>query len=170
MIRYTQGNLLNADVEAVVNAVNTVGVMGKGIALMFKKRFPANFKAYAAACKRNEVLTGRMFVTRDLESAGPHWIINFPTKEHWRGKTQVSWIESGLADLRSVIEKERIRSIAIPPLGCGHGGLEWNDVRPIIEAALDDITEVEIVIHEPTAKYRGPSAETGRSRSNKQAT
>src|SRR5688572_9765584 len=116
MMRFTQGNLLDADVDAVVNTVNTVGVMGKGIALMFKERFPENFSAYAAACKSGEVQVGRMFVQAGAELDGPRLIINFPTKKHWRQPTQVEWIEAGLVDLKRVIRSKGIRSIALPPL------------------------------------------------------
>lgn len=154
MIRFTQGNLLEADVEAVVNTVNTVGVMGKGIALMFKERFPENFKAYARACERKEIELGRMFVTKSPELNGPRWIINFPTKGHWRYPSQIGWIEKGLVDLRRVLVENGIRSIAIPPLGSGNGGLEWSDVRPRIEAALSGLDSVDVVVYEPTAKYQ----------------
>lgn len=154
MIHFTQGNLLDANVEAVVNTVNTVGVMGKGIALMFKERFPDNFKAYASACKRGEVELGRMFVTRSPELTGPRWIINFPTKGHWRFPSRIDWIEAGLADLRRVITEKSIRSIAIPPLGSGNGGLVWGEVRPRIELALADLNDVEVLVYEPTPKYQ----------------
>jgi O-acetyl-ADP-ribose deacetylase (regulator of RNase III) len=154
MIRFTQGNLLDAKVQAVVNTVNTVGVMGKGIALMFKERFPDNFKAYEAACKRKELALGQMFVTESLELSGPQWIINFPTKAHWRFPSKLEWIESGLADLRRVISEKGIRSVAIPPLGSGNGGLEWSEVRPKIEAALGDLSDVDVIVYEPTAKYQ----------------
>jgi O-acetyl-ADP-ribose deacetylase (regulator of RNase III) len=154
MIRFTQGNLLDADVEAVVNTVNTVGVMGKGIALMFKDKFPDNYKAYAAACKLGEVKVGHMFVTASPELSGPRWIINFPTKKHWRHPSKLEWIAEGLKDLRSVILEKRIRSIAIPPLGSGNGGLEWSEVRPQIEETLGDLPDVEVLVYEPTAKYQ----------------
>src|SRR3954467_571360 len=136
MIRYTTGNLLEADAEALVNTVNTMGVMGKGIALMFKERFTDNYRAYAAACKQKQVELGQMFVTESLELGGPRWIINFPTKANWRFPSRLEWIEAGLRDLRSVIEEKGIKSIAIPPLGSGNGGLDWRDVRPLIEGAL----------------------------------
>src|SRR5690554_1275084 len=110
MISYTTGNLLDADVDALVNTVNTVGVMGKGIALMFKDRFPDNMAAYAKACKADEVQVGRMFVTETGELMGPRWIINFPTKKHWRAKSQMQWIIDGLADLRRFIEEHEVRS------------------------------------------------------------
>lgn len=161
MMRFTQGNLLDADVDAVVNTVNTVGVMGKGIALMFKERFPENFSAYAAACKAGEVQVGRMFVQAGAELDGPRWIINFPTKKNWRLPTQVEWIETGLGDLKRVIRSKGIRSIALPPLGCGNGGLDWNEMRPRIEAALGDLEDVEVVVFEPTAKYQNVAKKKG---------
>ena len=154
MLRFTQGNLLDADVDAVVNTVNTVGVMGKGIALMFKEKFPENYKAYAAACKRGEVQVGRMFVTESLELSGPRWIINFPTKKDWRHPSKLEWIIDGLKDLHVVIGEKGIRSVAIPPLGSGNGGLKWSDVRPHIESTLCDLANVEVVVYEPTAKYQ----------------
>lgn len=154
MIRFTQGNLLDADVEAVVNTVNTVGVMGKGIALMFKERFPENYKAYERACKRKDVELGKMYITESPELNGPRWIINFPTKAHWRFPSRMEWIEGGLIDLRRVIVEKRIRSIAIPPLGAGNGGLDWPEVRSLIEAGLRDLEGTEIVVYEPTAKYQ----------------
>lgn len=161
MMRFTQGNLLDARVDAVVNTVNTVGVMGKGIALMFKERFPENFSAYEAACRAGEVQVGRMFVQAGVELDGPRWIVNFPTKKHWRQPTQLEWIDSGLADLKLVIQAKKIRSIALPPLGCGNGGLDWHDVRPRIEAALGDLAGVEIVVYEPTAKYQNVAKKNG---------
>ncbi len=154
MIRFTQGNLLDADVDAVVNTVNTVGVMGKGIALMFKERYPENFKDYAAACKRGAVRTGRMFVTRSSELGGPRWIINFPTKQHWRGSSKLEWINEGLNDLKKVLVEQGIQSVAIPPLGSGNGGLEWSDVRPLIQSVLADLNGVDVLVYEPTAKYQ----------------
>ena len=154
MITLTQGNLLDADVEAVVNTVNTKGIMGKGIALMFKERFPANFEAYARACKNEEVRIGRMFVTESQELFGPKWIINFPTKTHWRVKTRLEWIEHGLRDLVRVIGEKNIRSLAVPPLGCGNGGLEWDEVRPLIYAALVRIEGLNAILYEPTPKYQ----------------
>lgn len=154
MLRFTQGNLLDAKVEAVVNTVNTVGVMGKGIALMFKERFPENYDAYETACIRKDVQVGRMFVTESPELTGPRWIINFPTKKHWRQPSKLDWIVEGLKDLRAVIEAKGIRSVAIPPLGSGNGGLEWSEVRPQIEVALQDLPDVEVVVYEPTAKYQ----------------
>ncbi|MEN3158129.1 macro domain-containing protein [Alkalimonas sp. NCh-2] len=161
MIIYTQGNLLEANVEALVNTVNTVGVMGKGIALMFKERFPANMAAYAKACKADEVKTGKMFVTETGELMGPRWIINFPTKQHWRARSQIQWIIDGLADLRRVIEQHHIRSIAIPPLGAGNGGLSWDVVKPHIEQALAGLDGVEVVIFEPAKVYQNVAKTKG---------
>ncbi len=161
MITYTQGNLLEAEVEAVVNTVNTVGIMGKGIALMFKEHFPENFAAYARACEAGEVRTGHMFVTENKSLFGPRWIINFPTKTHWKTKTKIEWVRDGLKDLVRVIRDRNIRSIAIPPLGCGNGGLDWKDVRPIIDQALADLDDVSVVIYEPTRKYQNIAKRTG---------
>lgn len=161
MLRFTTGNLLDANVHAVVNTVNTVGVMGKGIALMFKDRFPENFEAYEAACKRKELTLGRMFVTESPELNGPRWIINFPTKAHWRYPSKLDWIKSGLQDLRRVIQEKGIKSIALPPLGSGNGGLDWRAVRPLIESVLGDLPDVEVVVYEPTAAYQNVTKTTG---------
>lgn len=148
MITYCQGNLLDADVDALVNAVNTVGVMGKGIALAFKQRFPANYQAYAAACQRGEVQTGRMFITDTQALLGPRWIVNFPTKQHWRDPSGVEWVRSGLQDLRRFLLDEDVQSVALPALGAGLGGLSWQTVRAEIEAALADLP-VDIHVYEP---------------------
>lgn len=149
MLEEAHGNLLRADVQALVNTVNTVGVMGKGIALQFKRAFPDNFKKYVAACKVGEVETGRMFVYETFTLDGPSYIINFPTKTHWRAASKIEDVKSGLTDLRRVIIERDIRSIAIPPLGCGNGGLSWTDVRPLIEAALSDLPNVRILVFPP---------------------
>lgn len=161
MIRYTQGNLLDADAEAVVNTVNTVGVMGKGIALMFKEAFPDNFKRYASACKAEEIKVGKVFITERHELMGPKWIVNFPTKQHWRYPTKLAWVVAGLKDLHTFILDKGIKSIALPPLGCGNGGLDWDVVRTEIEAALSDLVDVEIIVFEPTAKYQNVAKRTG---------
>lgn len=153
MIFYTQGNLLDAPVDALVNTVNTVGVMGKGIALMFKERYELNFRLYAAACKASQVKIGRMFVTETGELDGPRWIINFPTKEHWKGNSRLEWVESGLLDLKRVLRDRQIRSVAIPPLGAGNGGLDWPTVKLRIETALADLDGVDVFVYEPTAEY-----------------
>lgn len=161
MITYTKGNLLDADVEALVNTVNTVGIMGKGIALMFKERFPENMKAYEKACKTNQVLTGKMFVTQTGEMFNPKWIINFPTKQDWRSKSKIEWIEDGLIDLKKFILDNQIKSIAIPPLGAGNGGLRWDIVKEKIESELNSLSDVNILIYEPTAKYQNVRKTTG---------
>lgn len=149
MIEYKTGNILAEEVDAVVNTVNCVGVMGRGIALQFKKHFPENFRAYAAACRRGEVAPGRMFVLETGSLTPPRFIINFPTKRHWRGKSRLEDIRSGLAALTDEIQKRGIRSVAIPPLGCGLGGLRWDEVRPLIAASLEPLGEVRVVIFEP---------------------
>jgi O-acetyl-ADP-ribose deacetylase (regulator of RNase III) len=161
MIRYETGNLLDAATEALVNTVNTVGVMGKGVALMFKESYPENFRSYAEAVAAGEVQPGKMFVSERRALHGPKWIINFPTKQHWRGKSRIEWIESGLDDLVRVVRDKGIRSIAIPPLGCGHGGLDWRDVRPLIEKKLNVLDDVEVVVYEPTAAYQNVSKRAG---------
>ena len=148
MVRISTGNLLRAEVDALVNTVNTVGVMGKGVALQFKQAFPDNTKAYEVACKRDEVKIGRMFVTftGKLE---PRLIINFPTKRHWKGNSKIEDIKAGLVDLVRVVRDESIQSIAIPPLGCGLGGLRWDEVRPLIEQAFADLPDVEVLLFAP---------------------
>lgn len=154
MIREAHGNLLEADVEALVNTVNTVGIMGKGIALQFKRAFPDNFKAYESACKRGELQLGRMFVHETGALDNPKYIVNFPTKKHWKSQSRLADVKSGLAALRSTIEELGIRSIAIPPLGCGNGGLDWEEVHPLIRESLDDLSDVQIFIYPPV----GPPA------------
>ncbi|MFJ2449259.1 macro domain-containing protein [Pseudomonas sp. NPDC087626] len=160
MIRFTQGNLLEAKVEALVNTVNTVGVMGKGIALMFKERFADNYRLYATACKANQVHTGKMFITEVRELDGPRWVINFPTKQHWRSPSKISWIAEGLDDLRHFLIDQQVKSIAIPPLGAGNGGLEWNVVRELIEVQLKDL-ETDILVFEPTKQYQNVAKRSG---------
>ena len=149
MIEYKIGDILAEDAEALVNSVNCVGVMGRGVALQFKNAFPENFEAYADACKRNEVQPGRMFVFETRQLSSPRYIINFPTKRHWRGKSRIEDVEAGLKALIQEVRDRNIRSIALPPLGSGLGGLEWMDVRQRIEAALRDIDDVRAVVFEP---------------------
>lgn len=152
MIEYKTGDILRADVEALVNTVNCVGVMGRGIALQFRRAFPANFKSYEAACKREEVQPGKMFVFETGWLTNPKYIINFPTKRHWRGKSRIEDIESGLRALREEVLRRGIRSIAIPPLGSGLGGLAWPEVRPRIEKAIADLDQVRVLVFEPNGK------------------
>jgi len=149
MIDLTQGNLLEADVEALVNTVNCVGVMGKGIALQFKHAFPDNFRQYKRACRAREVRLGQMFIVATGQLNNPKYIINFPTKNHWRGKSRIEDIESGLAALVCDVERLNIRSIAIPALGCSNGGLEWSDVASRITAAFENIPTVKALLYEP---------------------
>ena len=148
MIEYKTGDLLSEDVEALVNSVNCVGIMGRGIALQFKKTFPENFKAYANACKREEVKPGQMFVFETGELTNPRYIINFPTKRHWRGKSRLEDIESGLEALADEIRRRNIRSIAIPPLGSALGGLAWADVRSRITNALQELGDLRVIVFE----------------------
>lgn len=149
MLRIVQGNLLLARTQATVNPVNTVGVMGKGLALAVKKTYPHAFIDYQAACKRGDVQVGRMFVTENTGLDGPRWLIHFPTKQHWRHPSRLEWIQSGLVDLRRVVAELKIRSIAIPALGCGLGGLDWSEVRPLIEATFADLPDVDVELYEP---------------------
>jgi O-acetyl-ADP-ribose deacetylase (regulator of RNase III) len=149
MIEFKSGDLLAEPAEALVNTVNCVGVMGRGVALQFRKAWPANFRAYAAACEREEVQPGRMFVFDTGDLTPPRYIINFPTTRHWRGKSRMEDIEAGLAGLVTEIERRRIRSIALPPLGAGLGGLPWDEVRQRIENALGALNDVAVVVFEP---------------------
>jgi O-acetyl-ADP-ribose deacetylase (regulator of RNase III) len=155
MVQIAQGNLLVAQVDALVNTVNTKGIMGKGIALQFRQTFPAMFRDYEKACKVGEVQLGKMHVFDLGGLAGrPRWIINFPTKGHWRERSQLSDIETGLEDLVETVRRLGIRSIAIPPLGCGNGGLNWADVRPRIEAAFTNLPDVKVLLFEPESGAR----------------
>ena len=161
MIHYTQGNLLDAPVQALVNTVNTVGVMGKGIALMFKERFNKNWIEYEIACKNKQLQVGKMFITETDELMGARWVVNFPTKQHWRSPSKMEWIVDGLQDLRHFILKYQVQSIAIPPLGAGNGGLEWLAVRGQIEQALGDLDAVDILVYIPTQQYQNVAKRTG---------
>jgi O-acetyl-ADP-ribose deacetylase (regulator of RNase III) len=155
MIEPGSGNLLEAQVDALVNTVNTEGVMGKGLALQFKKAFPENSKAYEKACRAEEVMIGKMFVF-DRGLLMPRWVINFPTKKHWRPPSRLSYVDDGLTDLIHVVRTHGIRSIAIPPLGCGNGGLNWDDVRPRIVRAFAALPDVRVLLYAPDG---APSAE-----------
>ncbi|MGP8281610.1 MAG: macro domain-containing protein [Desulfomonilaceae bacterium] len=150
MIQRTKGNLLEADAEALVNTVNCVGVMGKGIALQFKRAFPENFKEYSFACKAGQVVLGRMFTHTTCSLSNPKYIINFPTKLHWKNKSRLEDIKSGLENLAQETHRLGIKSIAIPPLGCGAGGLEWKVVGPLIESAFVDALDVTVILYEPS--------------------
>jgi O-acetyl-ADP-ribose deacetylase (regulator of RNase III) len=161
MMRFTTGNLLGADAEALVNTVNTVGVMGKGIALMFKEAFPDSYADYARACDFGDIQIGHMHVFHRGGFLNPRYIINFPTKKHWRHPSKLEWISSGLRDLREVILKLGIKSIALPPLGAGNGKLDWDDVREEIETILSDLPDVDILVFEPTDRYQNVSKRSG---------
>jgi len=150
MIEHTSGDILKADAEALVNTVNCVGFMGRGIALQFKRVFPRNFDVYEAACRRGEVQPGRMLIVETGQLTNPRYIINFPTKRHWRGKSRIADIESGLEALVVDVRRLGIRSIALPPLGCGLGGLKWSEVRPLIERAFAGLPDVRAVVYEPS--------------------
>jgi O-acetyl-ADP-ribose deacetylase (regulator of RNase III) len=151
MIQIAQGNLLVAPVDALVNTVNTKGIMGKGIALQFKQTFPAMFRDYEKACKAGDVRLGKVHVYDfgGVTTGGPRWIINFPTKGHWRERSRLADVEAALEDLVTTILRLGIRSIAIPPLGCGNGGLNWADVRPRIETAFINLPDVNVLLFEP---------------------
>lgn len=153
MTRFTEerGNLLEADVDALVNTVNTVGVMGKGIALQFKNAFPGNYEAYRLACEEQTVRLGEMFVFETGTLGRPRWIVNFPTKQHWRARSRLQDIEAGLVALCATIREHEIESIAVPPLGCGNGGLDWADVLPSILTRLDEL-DAEVRIYPPGGK------------------
>lgn len=149
MIERTKGNILKVDAEALVNTVNCVGYMGKGIALQFKQAFPDNFKAYEKACDKGQVKPGRMFVHETGNIFNPRYIINFPTKRHWRGKSRLEDIRLGLIALIEEVKRLRICSVAVPPLGCGLGGLNWKTVRPMIEHAFAELPDVRVLLYEP---------------------
>jgi len=149
VIRFKTGDMFAEEAEALVNTVNCVGVMGRGIALQFKRAFPSNFRAYAAHCKRGEMKPGRVFIFETGSGVPPRYIINFPSKRHWRGKSRIEDIESGLQSLVKEIRKRDIRSVAIPPLGSGLGGLDWSLVRARILEAFKDLDDIEVIVFEP---------------------
>jgi O-acetyl-ADP-ribose deacetylase (regulator of RNase III) len=143
------GDLITAEVDALVNTVNTEGVMGKGLALQIKKAFPEVFAEYTHACKQGSVAIGRMHVVN--RSTSPRFVINFPTKKQWRHPSKLEYIESGLADLIGRVRELGIRSIAVPPLGCGLGGLDWTEVRSRIVEAFEPLPDVRVVLFEPNS-------------------
>ena len=153
-MKYVKGNLLDAKTEALVNTVNTVGVMGKGIALQFKELFPHNYKAYLTACKNGELMPGKLLTVKDHTLEGEKWIINFPTKTEWFKKSQYDYIETGLIELAKFIQEKAIKSIAVPPLGCGNGGLKWDKVKPMIEKHLGHLENVEVLVYEPNEQVK----------------
>jgi O-acetyl-ADP-ribose deacetylase (regulator of RNase III) len=153
MLEFKQGNLLEEDAQALVNAVNCVGVMGKGIALQFKQAFPENFQQYKKACDAKEVQPGRMFTVPTGKLFNPKYIINFPTKRHWRDKSKIEDIQTGLKALVAEVQQLGITSIAIPALGCGNGGLDWLEVKPLIESAFVELPEVKVIVFEPSQSH-----------------
>lgn len=166
MIKPAHGDLLQSGAEAIINTVNCVGVMGKGIALQFKQEFPGNYEAYRRACDDGEVRLGEMFVFDTGSMINPRWIINFPTKGHWKAKSRIEDIASGLKDLRRVIETLGVRSIAVPPLGCGNGGLDWSEVEPMIRSALGDLNNVEVMLFAPSGAPRVDAMRVNTTRPN----
>lgn len=149
MLHYRIGNLLESSAEALVNTVNTVGVMGKGIALQFKQQFPAAAKRYQEACKTGDIGIGRLLITKDSSLlTGEKTIINFPTKTDWRKPSEYHYIEAGLKHLIQIVSEERIKSVAIPPLGSGNGGLEWSKVKALLERHLSEV-DADFYIFEP---------------------
>lgn len=148
-ITVVPGDLLTAEVEALVNAVNTVGVMGKGLALAFRQAYPAMYRDYRRAAQEGRLALGRMHVWSTGAEAGPRYVINFPTKRHWRSASRLADVEAGLADLVATIDRLGLRSLAVPALGCGHGGLPWPDVEPLIRTALDRRPAVRVLLHPP---------------------
>ena len=148
---------MEADAEALVNTVNCVGVMGRGIALQFKQAYPENYRAYEKACAAAEVRPGAMFIFPTGLMVNPRYVINFPTKRHWKGKSRMADIDAGLEALIQDVRRLGIRSIAVPPLGCGNGGLDWAEVEPRITAAFAGLPDVKVLLYGP---QRAPKAET----------
>lgn len=160
MITYKRGNIFESPATALVNTVNCVGIMGKGIAHQFARAYPSMHTAYIRDCKQGLVRLGQV---RTYREAGKT-IINFPTKGHWRAKSRLDDIKQGLVDLRNHLIADHVTSVAIPPLGCGNGGLEWADVRPLIESALDvpELAGTEIFVFEPAGDFPSPVAKAPR--------
>jgi O-acetyl-ADP-ribose deacetylase (regulator of RNase III) len=163
MMELKQGDILTANVEALVNTDNCVGVMGRGIALQFRNAFPENFKAYKAVCDRGEFRPGKLFIHEQTQLTNPRYIINFPTKKQWKGKSRIDYIDAGLQALVQEVQRLGIRSIAIPPLGCGLGGLQWADVRPRIERALSTFEPAQIRIAWHVLQQKGWLSQGGTS-------
>ncbi len=158
MVRFVQGNLFESRAEALVNTVNCVGVMGKGIAYQFKRAYPEMFKDYQRRCKIGQIRTGEVTSYRERGKV----IVNFPTKDHWKARSQLNDVEAGLSALREFIVREKLKSIAIPPLGCGNGGLAWADVRERIEQQLRDLPGVDVEVYEPVGQFSSSVAEEPR--------
>lgn len=161
MLRYAQGNLLDAPADALVNTVNEVGVMGKGIALMFKEGYPEASAEYEREAKAERVKVGNVLAVPNQRLMGPRWIIHFPTKKHWRNPSKLEWVRAGLRDLVRVVREKNIQSIALPPLGCGNGGLDWELVKREIEAAAEEIPDVHVIVFAPTNEYQNTAKREG---------
>ncbi|WP_417677608.1 macro domain-containing protein [Roseibium sp.] len=158
-IEYKNGDMFDEPTEAIVNTVNCVGVMGKGVALEFKRRWPENFKAYKKLCDAKKISPGSMFIfeNHDILSNGKHrYLINFPTKQHWRAKSKIEYVREGLSDFVNQVRELGIKSVALPPLGCGNGGLDWLEVRPLIEKSLSELPDVKFVVFAPVAETMKP--------------
>ena len=148
-MNYTKGNILESNTEVIINPVNTVGVMGKGLALQFKQKFPTNYKIYKEACQNKTIDIGKLLLVDESNLERRKFIINFPTKKHWRNASKIEYIEEGLKDLVRIIKANTFESMAIPALGCGLGGLDWEDVKLLLEKYLRDIETIEITVFEP---------------------
>ena len=170
MIKLTRGDILRADAEALVNPVNCVGVMGRGLALQIKHAFPENFRVYHAACKRGEVQPGSMLVVETGQRTNPRYVVNFPTKRHWRANSLLADIDAGLVALVAEVKSRDMRSIAVPPLGCGLGGLDWRDVRPRIERAFAALPNVRVSLFEPAEAPAAPKLARDHGRDDERPT
>jgi O-acetyl-ADP-ribose deacetylase (regulator of RNase III) len=157
MIRLVRGNLFESGAEALVNTVNCVGVMGKGIAYQFKRAYPAMHDDYLRKCKAGKVRLGEVTGFRE----GGKLIVNFPTKGHWRASSQIGDIRTGLAALQTFLIKENVRSVAMPPLGCGNGGLAWTEVRSAIEEELASL-DLDVELYEPIGRFESSVAKEPR--------
>lgn len=160
MIQYVTGNILHDQADAIVNTVNTVGVMGKGLALQFKKAYPDNFTAYKKACDAQTLNTGQVLSVAVNSMSPPYYIINFPTKAHWKAKSKLEFIDEGLEALKAEVKRLDLQSVAIPALGSGLGGLPWDKVQASIEHSLADMPSVKWLVYSPqTAPQDAPKAQ-----------
>ncbi|WP_291722272.1 macro domain-containing protein [Bernardetia sp.] len=148
-MNYTKGNILESNAEVIINPVNMVGVMGKGLALQFKQKFPYNYKVYKEACQNKTIDVGKLLLVDESSLERKKFIINFPTKKHWRSASKIEYVEEGLKDLVKIINENNFGSIAIPALGCGLGGLDWEDVKLLLEKYLKELENIEIIVFEP---------------------
>ncbi len=149
MLEYLRGDIFSSKAEALVNPVNCVGVMGKGLALAFKQRFPSNYQYYRKTCNDGGLKLGQVLTYVRTSPDLPKYLINFPTKGHFRSSSRLQDIESGLVALAAEVSGRQIGSLAVPALGCGLGGLDWAQVRPQIEAYLAPLSDCQIWVFEP---------------------